>query len=365
MTFQPKRFSKKKDTDFAKTLRKRVNEYFASKQVSRHANTQMVVKTVVMILMYFVPFGLILSGVVSPTWLFMGLWVLMGVGLAGIGLSIMHDANHGAYAQNPKLNDFIGLILNLVGGNAINWKIQHNVLHHSYTNIEDADEDIHGPIFLRFSPHQKRLKIHRFQYLYAWFFYGLMTIFWVTGKDFAQMIRYKKMGLTKAFGSFNKLFTELVLWKVFYYIYVLVIPILILPVSPWLIVAGFFVMHFVAGLIMSCIFQPAHVVPDAEYPLPDDKNLVDNNWAVHQLLTTMNFAPNSPAFSWYVGGLNYQIEHHLFPNVCHVHYKKLSAIVKETAKEYGLPYHSQDSFGKAVWQHAKMLYLLGNHDSIR
>ena len=124
------------------------------------------------------------------------------------------------------------------------------------------------------------------------------------------------------------------------------------------ILLGWFCMHFVAGMILACIFQPAHVVPTSEYPKPDENNTVKGDWAKYQILTTANFAPNNKILSWYIGGLNYQIEHHLFPNICHVHHKSLSKIVQETAHEFGLPYHSQPTFGGALLNHAKMLYRL-------
>jgi linoleoyl-CoA desaturase len=104
------------------------------------------------------------------------------------------------------------------------------------------------------------------------------------------------------------------------------------------------------------------VVPSSEYPTPDEEGQLQNNWAIHQMLTTANFSPKSSFFSWYIGGLNYQIEHHLFPNICHVHYRKISAIVKQTAQEFGVPYNVQPNFVKAVWSHGKMLKKLGRYD---
>jgi linoleoyl-CoA desaturase len=284
----------------------------------------------------------------------------MGVGLAGCGTGIMHDACHGALSKSKAVNKFIGeLVWILAGGSALNWRIQHNILHHTFTNIDGYDEDIDPSGIMRFSPHQPVKSMHRFQAFYAWFFYGLMTFSWATFKGFAQLSRYNKRGLVKAQGTtYGKALFKLIILKIFYYSFFIAMPILLLSVSWWHIVIGWFIMHFVAGLFLGLIFQPAHCVPTSEFPLPNDDNEVEGDWAIHQLLTTANFAPNNKMLSWYIGGLNYQIEHHLFLNMSHVHHRRVSKIVKETAREFGLPYYSQPTFFGAVASHAKMLYKL-------
>jgi linoleoyl-CoA desaturase len=159
--------------------------------------------------------------------------------------------------------------------------------------------------------------------------------------------------------SFGFLVTELIVSKVFYYFYVLVIPMLVLPVAWWMVVIFYLCMHLITGFILTIIFQTAHVMPTSQYPLPDESGSVENNWTIHQLLTTSDYSPRSRLFSWFIGGLNYQVEHHLFPAICHVHYKKLSLVVKETAQKYNLPYHVQDTFFQAIANHFKMLRVLG------
>jgi len=213
---------------------------------------------------------------------------------------------------------------------------------------------------LRFSPHKTLLKVHKYQYLYAWFFYGLMTISWTTLKDFQKLYEYKKMGAELGSNkSFKQMQLNLIVSKILYYIIFLVIPIIVLPVSWFWVVLFYLAMHFISGLILSTIFQTAHVVSTSEYPLPDENGNIESNWAIHQLLTTSDFSPGSKIFSWMIGGLNYQVEHHLFPNICHIHYKGISRLVKETASKYGLPYHVQPTFFSAVRNHAKMLKILG------
>ena len=170
MDYIAHKFSRQTDTDFMKTLRKRVNEYFRNNNISRHANANMIIKTICMLSLYFVPYFLMLFGIIENSWILFFMWVVMAAGMSGIGLSIMHDANHGSYSKNKKINQVLSYLINFVGGNVANWRIQHNVLHHTYTNVEGADEDMDGPFFLRFSPHKKRIAIHRFQHILPGFF---------------------------------------------------------------------------------------------------------------------------------------------------------------------------------------------------
>ena len=357
------KYARKTEPAFIDDLRKRINEYFDKKQISKFGNANMVFKTVFMLMLFFVPYAASISGIFKSVWPHFILWGIMGFGMSGIGLSVMHDANHSAYSRNRKINWYLGYLLNLIGGYAANWQIQHNTLHHGYTNIEGYDEDIDPGKVLRLSPGKPRYPIHRFQHLYAWFLYGLMTFTWVINKDFGQLNRYRKEGLLKLQSkSYNRLLSELILSKILYYAYIVVIPIIVIPIAWWWVPILFFGMHFIGGLTLAVVFQTAHVVPSSEYPEPDKDGNMQNNWAIHQMLTTANFSPKSRIFSWYIGGLNYQIEHHLFPNICHVHYRKIASIVKQTSQEFGIPYNVQPNFAKAVWSHGKMLRQLCRYD---
>jgi linoleoyl-CoA desaturase len=362
MDFSSIKFAKNHNEEFYKVLRQRVNEYFKANNITRYANSKMVVKTIFMMALYFVPLVLLLT-VAENIWFIMSLWALMGFGMAGLGLSVMHDANHGAYSPNERINKFVGYIIFFIGGDDVNWRIQHNVLHHTYTNVTGMDEDINPGAVMRFSPHEKRRVLHRFQHVYAWFLYGLMTLMWFVSKDYKQAVRYEKMGLTATQKiSFRKHMTIVIVSKIIYAFTSIGLPLLLSPALWWQTILGWFMMQFITGLTLAAIFQPAHVVPTSDYPLPDESGNIQADWAVNQLYNTANFAPGAKLFSWYVGGLNYQVEHHLFPNICHIHYSKLSKIVKETALEYNLPYHSYKTFGKALVEHTKMLHRLGNYD---
>ena len=346
--------------DFVTTLNSRVNDYFKSNKISKQGNSEMHFKTVFMFMLYFVPYTLILTGTVTGTLALLSMAVIMGLGLAGIGLSVMHDANHGAYSKKAWVNDTIGYSLNLLGATSYTWKLQHNVLHHTYTNIHDEDEDISPRGVLRFNPHTDWKRMHRYQFIYAWPLYGLMTIVWLMFKDFTRLTRYTRIGLVTAQkGNVTKEWTILFLTKIFFVVYTFIIPLALTPLLWWQIVIGILIMHMLAGFILAIIFQPAHVIEGTEFPLPDENRTIDNNWAIHQLLTTTNFGNNSKWFSWYVGGLNFQIEHHLFPNVCHVHYNKIAGIVQTTAREFGLPYKSSKTFLGALAGHARLLKQLG------
>jgi linoleoyl-CoA desaturase len=359
---QPLKYSQKKDREFAATLNKRVRSYFKENNISRHANFNMKIKTVFMISLYFIPMGFLLSGSIQSVGLVGLMYLIMGLGTAGIGLSIMHDANHGAYSKNQNVNRILGKIIIFIGGFASTWKIQHNVLHHTYTNVEGYDEDIQPPKFMRFSPNAEHKPIHNYQHLFAWFFYGLMTLSWMTAKDFKQLIRYKKLDLTKTENKkFNLLLLELVLSKVFYYLMMIVVPLLVLDIAWYWIPIFMFGLHFVAGSILGFVFQPAHVVPEIEYYTANNDLSIDENFAIHQMQTTSNFAPRSRILYWLIGGLNYQVEHHLFPNICHVHYKKIAPIVRETAEEFGVPYNSHTTFLSAIAYHLRMLKAIGKN----
>lgn len=353
------------NAQFFATLSQRVNQYFKDNHISKQANGEMVFKTIFMIALYFTPYILMLSGVLKGNvQLFAGALV-MGLGMAGIGLSIMHDANHGSYSSNQKLNNFLGLTLNLVGGHSLNWKIQHNVLHHTYTNVHDADEDISPRGILRMAPGSAWKPMHKFQHIYAWFFYGLLTFVWITAKDFSRLIRYQKEGLLeRQKASAVKEWIILLLTKVIYVAYICIIPMYVLNIGFGTWFVGFMAMHYISGFILAIIFQPAHVIDGTIYPEPDPQGNLENNWAIHQLQTTTNFAPASKWFTWYVGGLNYQVEHHLFPQICHVHYPHIAPIVEATAKEFGLEYKSKKTFAEAIADHARMLQMLGKSPEV-
>lgn len=349
---------------FIVELRERVTEYFSEKDISSYGNRRLVFKTIFFLTLYIAPFIIMLSGTINSLIYFFLLYILMGIGKAGVGMNIMHDANHGSYSENDTVNKWIGKSIYLLGGIPNTWKYQHNTMHHGFTNVDGFDEDIDPGKTIRLSPHKPLYKYHRFQHIYAWILYGLMTILWISTKDFKQLIAYKKenVPLSNKY-SYRMLYVDLIISKILYYSVLLVVPLLIFPFAWYWVLLAFFIMHYTAGLILSTVFQTAHVVTTSEYPLPDDEGKMGNGWAVHQLKTTSDFAPSSKLLSWLTGGLNCQVEHHLLPNICHVHYVALAPIVRETALKYNLPYHAEKSFIAALKNHIAMLKLLGRGEA--
>lgn len=357
------KFAPKGKESFYDAVKKSVDEYFRTHNITEQANNTMRVKTAVMLSLYFVPYLLVVTGMCAGyPFLFYLFSLIMGLGIVGIGASVMHDSNHGSYSKNKIVNSLLGNILNVIGGYSPNWRIQHNILHHTYTNIDGLDDDIDAGILLRFSPNTKKYWMHRFQHIYAWFLYGLLTLQWATIKDFRQVYDYhKKDLLKKEKTTLGKAMLQLSIYKILYYTYIFIIPVFVTGIAWQYVLIGFLIMHFTAGLLLSCIFQLAHVMGDCEFPMPNDERKMENNWAVHQLLNTANFSPRSKMLFWFIGGLNHQIEHHLFPHICHVHYKHLAVLVKQTAAEYGLPYYQQRSFVSALAEHTRTLRRLGKY----
>lgn len=319
----------------------------------------MVLKTITMFTVYLAPFFIILF-LQPPFWLSMILWGIMGLAIAGIGMSVMHDANHEAYSENKTVNFWLGHSLNLLGGSVPNWKMQHNIRHHTYTNIAGMDDDIKDRFALRLSPHTKVKGIQKGQYLYAFFLYGLATLFWVLFKDFEQYIIYTRIKVTRNTDAENrKMLFKIILLKVIYLIAIFGIPMYVANIPFLQVLSGFLLMHFMAGLVLTTIFQLAHTIEGTTHPLPDENGNIENNWAVHQMHTTANFCRGNKFLCWYLGGLNFQVEHHLFPTICHVHYPEIAPIVKQTAEEFGVPYLENETFAKAISAHIGALKKFG------
>jgi linoleoyl-CoA desaturase len=203
--------------------------------------------------------------------------------------------------------------------------------------------------------------VHRYQSYYAFFLYSLLTIYWVLAKDFFQFARYTANGVNKESEKKSRIILlKIVVSKVVYVIAMLVIPTLVFGVPFWHLLAGFMLMHMIAGFVLTIVFQLAHTVEGTTHPLPCPvSGNIENSWAVHQMNTTVNFSKDDPFVTWYVGGLNYQVEHHLFPKICHVHYPAISEIVKATAAEYGVPYMENKTFLQAVRSHINTLNRFG------
>lgn len=340
---------------FYKTLNQRVNQYFKNNKLRKTGNMVLFTKAILMFCILLIPYIVLLNYNLSVP-LQLLICVVMGIGMAGIGMNVMHDSNHNSFSSKQWINELLGTSIYFLAGNVYNWKIQHNLLHHSYTNIETLDEDIDIQGTIRLSKHTPWKPFHLYQPIYAFVLYGLLTINWALVVDFKQMPRYLKQKLSVD-GEINPFreWTLLILSKIMYFIFWLAIPISILSISftEWFI--GFFVMHFVAGLILSIIFQMAHVVQNINTKSIEEANQNPLDWATHHLSTTCNFATNNRLMTYLIGGLNFQIEHHIFPNISHIHYPAIAKIVKHTSTEFNIAYHEHSTFKKAFLSHIKQL----------
>ncbi len=344
--------------EFARELKAAVNDYFEENDLSKHANAAMVAKTIILLTLYFGAYGLIISGSVG-LWGMAFLCFVMGIGMAGIGFSISHDALHGAYSSNKTVNRWLGYTFDLLGANSYIWKITHNIIHHTYTNIYEHDEDLEVAEFIRLSPNAEHKPVHRAQHILAFFAYGFATLFWAFIKDYKYFFQ-SSLGPYEDKSHPIREWITLFVTKVLYYGYMIVLPYMLLPVTWWQIGIGFLILHFTAGIILGVIFQLAHVVEETEHPTQNDEGNIENAWMIHQLETTSNFAHDNDLLCWYIGGLNYQIEHHLFPGICSIHYPEISSIIRKKAEKYDIPYNYHDTLGIAIKSHYETLKEFGN-----
>lgn len=356
--FAPPKFPRGSAEGFGSEIRKRIQSYFQENEIRNTGDWRIYHKAILWFMVYIAPFVLMLTGLISDGYALL-LWFAMGIGMFGIGLNVMHDGNHGSYAKRGWMNRIAGASLVIMGGSPFNWRLQHNVLHHTYTNIHEHDEDIAPGVFMKFTPADETRWFHRYQHIYSPFFYSLMTLYWVTQKDFGQVVRYQRKGLIEANNStFSKELWRTIGIKFFYFTIIIGLPFALTDMSWWSIILGFLIMHTTGGLLMALVFQSAHVIQETDYPIPEE-GVIENEWMIHQLHTTANFATKNRMVSWFMGGLNFQVEHHLFPNISHVHYPKISRIVKECTKEFGLPYHEAPTWISAIRSHFRMLKKLG------
>ncbi len=352
------KFNKKNQTDFLSTLKKRVDLYFSDKEISKHANPLMVFKTVFFLSLTL---GLYLLIITSAFSLLISLFlaIVLGMSMAFVGFNVCHDALHGAYSRNKNVNKSLGFIFNIIGANPYVWKLTHNVVHHSYTNIVNHDEDIEiAPGLIRVHESDKYNSFQRFQHIYAFFLYTLTTLSWFFRKDYLKFFK-KEIGSSHTNKHPKIEYFNLFFYKLVYYFLFIILPLLVIDLSWWQFLIGYLAMNFAESLVLGLVFQLAHVVENTEITEAGTNNLMEDSWAVHQLKTTANFSARSSIAAFLCGGLNMQVEHHLFPRICHVHYPQLSVIVQQTAEDFDLPYHSNKTFGAAIKSHYYLLKRLG------
>jgi linoleoyl-CoA desaturase len=343
---------------FHAELKKRINIYFAEKGKSKTGNFSLFFKAI-FLLTGFIGIYIHLVFFTPPTFFAILECLLLGGFTAGIGFNIMHDGSHGSFSKSKVLNKFASLSANLMGADNFMWKTKHNIIHHTYTNIHGVDDDIEARPLLRLCSDQKRYKIHKYQHLYFWAAYSLLYMYWVFVTD------YKKY-FTKKVGNIpiTKMSTEeqFTFWgfKLLHAFLFVVLPIIILGFTTWIV--GFLIFAMFAGFVLSIVFQLAHTVEHTEFPKANEiTGKMEDEWAIHQIKTTANFATKNKLISWLVGGLNFQIEHHLFPRISHIHYPAISEIIRQTCKEFGINYVEYPKMRLAVASHVSYLRQLGRN----
>lgn len=357
------KFSAANRSPFFATVRQRVDAYFTERNLSPNANPAMWRKASFFLISYVVLYGLIISNQFG-TWTMLGLAGLLGLCAAFVGFNVSHDAIHGAFSGRGWVNRLLSKSFYLIGANPYVWKITHNVVHHTYTNIPGHDEDIEiAPGLVRLDVDEPHRPWQRFQHVYSFMLYGLASLSWVLRKDYIKFFR-AKIGQHDNTNHPREEYINLFAYKAGYYVAFLVLPTVVLDVAWWQVLVGFVFMHLAEGVVLGLVFQLAHVVEGTAFPVPTSANTIEEVWAVHQLQTTANFAPDSQLATFLCGGLNRQIEHHLFPKVCHIHYPAIAGIVRDTAHEFGLPYLENPTFGSALVSHYRILKKLGRAEFV-
>lgn len=341
---------------FLKDVRSQADAYFERTGQSRRDVARMYLKTAV-ILSWFVGSWVLLVFFATSAWQAVPLAMSQGLSIAAIGMSVQHDANHGGYSSRPWVNRALGFTMDLMGVCGFFWRQKHNIIHHTYTNIQGIDFDLDFGTLARLSPEQPRLRHHRYQQYYLWFLYGFLLPKWVFHDDFV-LLRDRRAG-PHPFAPMSTFEVALFyIWKVVFVAWSLVIPALFHPI--WQVLLFHLIAVFTLGVTLSTVFQLAHCLEEAEFPPPpQDARAVHEDWGAHQVETTVDFAQEYKGLTWFLGGLNYQVEHHLFPKVCHLHYPALSQIVRSTAEKHGVRYRCHTTLWQALVSHFRHLKKLG------
>ncbi|HEV3324251.1 MAG TPA: acyl-CoA desaturase [Puia sp.] len=341
---------------FHTELKKRISNYFEEVGKSQTGNYNLFLKAVILMVSFVFVYIHLVFFTPAVLWSILECVLLGGI-VAAIGFNVMHDGAHGSFSKYKWVNHFAAFSLNILGGNSFMWNQKHNVIHHAFTNVDGIDDDIDIQPWMRMSETQKKYKMHKYQHLYFWFLYSLLYIFWIFVLDYQKYFKSKvgTMPLKKMAVADHFIFWG---FKVVHAFLFVVLPIYKLGFSDWVI--GFVIFTCVAGFVLSLVFQLAHTVEHTAFPVANvDTNKLEDEWAVHQIKTTANFATGNPIVSWLVGGLNFQIEHHLFPKISHVHYPAISKIIRQACQEYGLVYIEFPRVRYAVASHVAFLRQMG------
>ncbi|KGE12283.1 fatty acid desaturase family protein [Sphingobacterium deserti] len=341
------------NTLFSKSLKQKTNEYFQVTAQKKTGNRRIFLKAVILLASFVTLYYVLVFA--QPHWaISIILCLLFGINLAAIGFNIMHDAGHNSFSDNKKLNTLLSYSLNLLGGNIYFWKIKHNVAHHTYTNIDGEDHDIEIK-FMRIHHDQKLKKHHYYQRFYFPILYGVSYLAWIFYQDYEKYFRQKMGPASEKFQFPMK--ERWIFWtsKVLHFTLFIVVPVLVVGWLPTLI--GLLIAGAVCGMSLATVFQLAHVVGGTEFKTIDASK-VEEEWMIHQIQSTANFATKSKILTWMLGGLNFQVEHHLFPKISHVHYPAINRIVRQTCQEFNIQYNEFNTFWCAFRSHVGVIHAM-------
>lgn len=342
---------------FRKALNQRVDAYFEESSLSQRDNPQMYLKTLIIVLWLFSDWAFVLfAPVIFPIRL-LGC-IVLAIALAAFSFNVGHDANHNAYSSNPNINRALGITYDFIGLSSFLWRYRHNYLHHTYTNILGHDVEIHGDGVVRMVPEQEHLSVYRFQKFYIWALYLVIPFYWFMNDVYLVLSKGKYHD--HKIPPFHPIeFISLLIIKVLWLGYVFGLP-LALGFSIPEVLIGASVTYMTYGIVVCTIFMLAHVVESTEFLTPDpESGAIDDEWAICQIRTTANFATNNAFWNWFCGGLNHQVTHHLFPNICHIHYPQLESIVRDVCREFDVDYKVYPTFKAAIASNYRWLDTMG------
>jgi linoleoyl-CoA desaturase len=346
--------------NFRKTLNERVDAYLRDNDISGRDVPAMYLKTAVALAWWLGVYLLLLLGHFPPL-VNVVLCVVWAMAIASVGFNVVHDANHSGYSDNSRLNGLVSLSAEMLGMSGFRWRIKHNVWQHPYTNIAGFDDDVETSGLMRLTPRAPWKPLYKAQ---AWYFpavYSMIALDFIA-RDFLMAL-FGKSDADHVYPAMSAA-DQVTFWagKLFFALIMFALPLLVFPW--WQVLLGFLLVMMTVGMLLAVFFQLAHINGDAAFPVPvGDPPRSDNEWAVHQVEASADFAPRNRLLSWYVGGLNYQIEHHLLPHVCHLNYPRLAPIVRATCEEFGVPYRCYPSWRQALACHWRELRFLGQPEN--
>ncbi|MBL8019139.1 MAG: acyl-CoA desaturase [Leptospirales bacterium] len=345
-----------KSVGFHEALKSRVQAYFVEKNLHSRGNWQMYLKTSLIFLWVLASYTALVF-FADSWWSALPLTLSLAIAISAVGFNVQHDGAHQAFSESKSINWLMAFTLDLIGASNVLWRQKHNILHHTYTNINGVDEDVFDGSLFRLTPDQPLRKLHRFQHFYTYALYAFLSLKWMFFDDYKKLIDVKR-GKDEHFAISARDIALLIATKSFHLSYSIILPLFFHPL--WIVLVVNLVFHFVLGFTLSVTFQMAHAVGDVHFPRPvTNSGVIENEWAIHQVETTANFAMGNPIVRWYAGGLNFQIEHHLFPRISHIHYKSLSPIVQKTCAEFGVHYHAYPNLLSAFLAHYRWLRQMG------